>query len=452
MMAEPGLDQLRLIDVGPVWRRALLVVPVALALLGAWFAVRWCVGNMIAEHAPDLEVATSAERLAPADPQSHFTLAVLSRNSFLPDALPVALRHYERAVGLSPGDYRLWIDLGRAREQAGDAAGGEKALRRAVELAPAYAYPRWLLGNLLLREGKQDEGFAELRRAGDADPSLRPQVFNLAWRAYGGDVPSVLSVIGDSGAARSQLAQFFIANKRLDEALELWLGLERTDQKQQEETGQALLAALFGQKRFHDVLAVHRTFGADLTTGTILNGGFEDDVGPYGAGIFGWQVVSDPRAQARIDAANFFRGKRSLRIIFNAATALDFQNVSQFVVVDSGARYSLEYFVRTEDLKSASTLIAQVVDAGDPKNVFATSDPAPNGTSGWQRVELEFAVPPKTEAITLRLVRSECITGSCPIFGKVWYDDFNLQRLGGGPAGDRGGRADGGRAQSPGDR
>ncbi|MEJ7617080.1 MAG: carbohydrate binding domain-containing protein [Pyrinomonadaceae bacterium] len=421
-------------SVGPLWRRLLLVAPMALAIFGMWTAVRWCIGNTVAGYAPEFEVARSAERLAPDDPQTHFTLAVLKKNSFAVNALGDSLPHYERAVSLSPNDYRLWLELGRAREQAGDAPGGEKALRKAIELAPAYAYPHWLLGNLLLRERRTDEAFAELRRAAESDPGLRPQVFGLAWRAFNEDVTAVTEAVAASSGARAQLAQFLVQNKRLDGAVTLWSDLSQNDKREQQETGQTLIRALLGEKRFLDVLGVYRSISSDVKIGAVNNGGFEYDIGPAGVDLFGWQVTSDPRAQIRLDAANQFHGKRSLRIIFNAATSLDFQNVSQLIAVEPNSRYRVDCFVRTEDLKSASTLVTEVIDAADPRRVLASSDPAPNGSNTWQQVTFEFNTSPQTEAINLRLSRASCITGVCPIFGKVWYDDFNLERVGGASA------------------
>ena len=91
-------------------------------------------------------------------------------------------------VSLAPNDYRYWMQLGRALETANRVDDGEKALRHAVALAPAYSFPRWYFGNLLLREGKQDEAFRELVQASQADPALLPQVFNLSWDLFGGDV------------------------------------------------------------------------------------------------------------------------------------------------------------------------------------------------------------------------------------------------------------------------
>src|SRR5207253_5944418 len=135
--------------------RLLLVVPVALAVAGSWYATRWYVGNTMAAYVPaaednGIDVAREAVRLAPDDPLTHWTVASLEKSTLSPEELRLAVEHYREAASLSPNDYRLWMDLGRAQEAAGDSSGGEQSLRRAVELAPYYSYPRWYLGNLLL--------------------------------------------------------------------------------------------------------------------------------------------------------------------------------------------------------------------------------------------------------------------------------------------------------------
>lgn len=455
-MTEITADKLKLISVRPVWRRALLVVPLALALYGVWYGVRWCLGNSIAETAADLETARLALRLAPDDPQTHYTVAVLSNRSLSPAEMGDSLRRYEEAAALSPHDFRLWIYLGRARESAGDVEGAERALKQAAQLAPNYWEPRWLLGNLLLRQERYDDAFAELRRAGDADPGLRPQVFNLAWRIYGENVQAVTAAVGNSAPARAQLAEYLVAQKRVDDAVRLWSSLNPDEKRSQRATGQALMNTLFERHDFHQVLNVYRDVSEDAQQaggpdmGQIVNGGFETDVGPPGTNLFGWQMVQVPQTQIRIDAVVSAGGKRSLRIIFNAPSALDFKNVSQFVVVEPATRYRLDFVIRTEDLKGSSTLLTEVVDAGNANHVLAAAEPLPNGSNEWQPMTLEFTTPSETQGITIRLNRPQCLAAVCPVFGKVWYDDFNLQRSSNGNADKRAGGLNGGNNTSDG--
>ena len=450
-------DQITSIDFGPAWRRALLVVPVIAAAACVWCAARWYLGNELAVWVPAVEgvsrasLAATAARLAPDDPQTHFTLARLGERSLLPEELPASVARYERAAALSPNDYRLWVDLGRARSAAGDAAGAERALRRAVELAPNYTGPRWHLGNLLLRVGRTEEAFAELRRAGDADPvTYRPQVFNMAWGAFGGDTARMRELAGDSAASRAALADYLVGRGRLDDALALWResgGAKPTEE--QIAAGAKLRQKLADAKRFHDALAVERVLRAAAASSSgaaglpeierVTNGGFEEAVGPAGRDLFGWQVAPVAGAQVALDAGSPRGGAHSLRVLFESPGTLDFKHVSQLVAVRPSTRYRLEYFVRTDGLKATVTVRTSVADAADPAHTLASSEPLPMGaTDGWRQVTIEFTTGPRTEAVTVAVRRDPCAEAVCPIFGRVWYDDFNLQRAGG--AGPRAGR------------
>ncbi|MDT5060865.1 MAG: hypothetical protein QOH63_1324 [Acidobacteriota bacterium] len=418
--------------------RVLLIVPVALFLLFSWYAVRWYIGDFVAEFAPNMEegqqldVALAALRLAPDDPWTHWVVAGLKKRTLLPGDLEDALHHYEEAVRLSPNDYRFWMDLGRTREDVGDGAGGEKALRRAVELAPSYAYPHWYLGNLLLRAGRSNEAFAELRRAADANSALRPQLFNTAWTFYSQNIDEIKKVIGDSAAARAEFATYLLGGQRLDEALNLWAGLKPAEKKEQSASGEAIMKSLMEQKRYHAALSIFSDLNPDANSAKatqFVNGSFEDDIDTAaGVSFFNWQIKSDPQAQIAIDGRIGHSGARSLRILFKAPSTLPFNNVAQTVLVDPATQYRFECYVRAEDLKSAGTPIIQIIDGLDGKTVLGASQPLANGKYDWQQVIINFKSPPKTEAVIVRIVRATCGTDAvCPIFGIVWYDDFNLQ-------------------------
>src|SRR5262245_13766745 len=143
--------------------RSIFIKLLLLALViaaGAWsyFVVRWYLGNTMAEYfdpsANNLQVAQMAASLAPNDPLTHWRLAQVTQKALPLDKQMQSIPEYERAVSLSPNDYRFWMTLGTASEQAGDALKAEQSLKRAVALAPAYAYPHWYLGNLYLRSAR----------------------------------------------------------------------------------------------------------------------------------------------------------------------------------------------------------------------------------------------------------------------------------------------------------
>src|SRR5258708_29904539 len=129
-------DQLAHISLRSPLRRAFTVLLLLLALAGAWFSVRWYLGDTIAEYLnPDdrgIENARLAAALAPSDPITHWTLAELEQNKLPPDQINLAIAEYEHAARLAPNDYRFWLSLGRALEHADEHAKAEQAMRRAV--------------------------------------------------------------------------------------------------------------------------------------------------------------------------------------------------------------------------------------------------------------------------------------------------------------------------------
>jgi tetratricopeptide (TPR) repeat protein len=431
---SPSVVTLRL-GAGMRW---LLLLPALLAILGATFAVRWYVGNTVAEYSPDvtesgLEMARMAVRWAPGDPLTHWRLGTVEEKTFKPETLAAAVREYQEAVANSPNDYRYWMELGRALEAAGDGESGEKALRRAVELAPAYSHPRWSLGNLLLRAGKFEEAFNHLGRAAESDDQMRPQVFDLAMRVLDGDVEQVAKVTCASPAARLQFAIYLVGAQRFAEAMRMWGGISPADRRAAPALTDEMEQSLVRAKQFRALLSVMRESRAnpDLPPAEqIWNGGFEGPLTPASADIFGWVINPRQLAQITLDSHGH-TGQGSLRIAFRASSTLDKIPASQTVPVEPGTQYRLEYYLRTENLVTASTPVLTVSDALDG-TVLTTSKPLPTGTNDWQQVILDFTTNPKHDGITVGFNRAPCSEADiCPIFGSVWYDDFNLQRIGG---------------------
>jgi hypothetical protein len=412
----------------------LLVIGVA----GVWsvYAVRWFIGDTMAEYfnteENDLELAQIAQRLAPNDPLTHWRLGQVSQQKLPLDQAAAALPAYEQAVALSPNDYRLWMSLGIARERTGEAGKAEPAFRQAVALAPSYAYPHWHLGNLLLRSGRYDEAFAELRTAGESAEELNGQFFNLVYEVYGGDLESIKRVLGSKAVTLSQFALYLLGRQKNEEAIAMWNSLSNDEKKANKLTGDSIIGMLLNNSRFRDATVVWNDLAANesyrIEEGRITDGGFEETITYSHEAVFGWQVKTTPHMQIGIDPQVGHGGQRSLRLLFQVRTQLDSINVSQLVPVTAATTYDFEYFVKTAKLQSGGPPVIQVVDAATGE-VLASSEAAPNGDSEWNRVALNFKTTNKTEAVRLSIVRASCgETSLCPIFGTVWYDDFSFKR------------------------
>ena len=415
--------------------KAVLTLTVLLALFASWFVVRWYLGDTIAEyfHPEDhrLETAQMAVNLAPNDPLPHWRLGNLALKELPPEQISLVVAEYEKAVSLSPHDYRLWMEFGEALEQAGDFDKAEKALREAVKLAPSYAYPRWYLGNLLLRTDRYAEGFAELQRASEENDQFLSQLFNLAWQLNKDDFNALRAAVGNSPATRASFSRYLVERGRYDDGLKLWNSLTETEKKESRFAADPIIASLISAERFHQAMDIWNevapgpAYNAEL--GHILDGGFENNLAHGPGAVFGWQVQSHSQVQIGIDAGQGHSGSRSLRVYFQVRSHIDTINVSQLVPVKPNTEYDFECYLKTERLESAETPVIVIANAGDDA-VLAASASAPSGTNGWQPISLSFKTGEKTEAVKVKMLRNSCADSPvCPIFGTVWYDDFDLK-------------------------
>ncbi len=381
----------------------------------------------------NLYLAQVAQTLAPNDPLTHWRLAQVSQQRLPLDQAAVALSEFERAVSLAPNDYRFWVALGMAREQLGDIAGGEQALRQAVALAPSYANPRWYLGNLLLRSGRYDLAFAELRTASEADPEgLRTQLFNIVRQIYSSDFEGLQKAVGSKPETRAQFSLYLLDQNRVDEGLRMWNSLSPDEKKANKPTGESVLAKLISNVRFHDALRIWNELvpgpAYRVEEGRMTDGGFEDQIAYSPEIVFGWQVRNVPQMEIGIDPTTSHNGSRSLRLTFQVRAQLEGISASQLLPVAKNTDYEFECFVKTSKLQSGGPPMIQIVDAATGA-VLVTSDPSPSGDSDWNRIGLSFKTTDKTEAVTVRITRDSCEDAKmCPIFGSIWYDDFSLKR------------------------
>jgi hypothetical protein len=289
-----------------------------------------------------------------------------------------------------------------------------------------------------LRKGKVDEAFRQLARAGETNPEIRLQVFNLAGQVFGDDVDAIANAACPSAAMRAQLAIYLAGRQKFAEAMRIWSGTQ--NRSNERELAEELKKLLIDTKQFQAALVVMRDIEPDAgklpVPGQFINGGFEAGTTLTSSDSFGWSIASGSPAQMSIDA-QAHSGRNSLRIVFRAPNRLDAIRVSQAIVVEPDTQYHFECWARTNDLTTGSPPLIAILSATD-NAMLASSPPLPTGTNDWQRITLDFKTEPKSDGVIVKLSRQPCGDASvCPIFGTVWYDDFNLHR-GSGPAVSRG--------------
>ena len=422
--------------------RWLLIIPALLAATAAFFAVRWYVGNTVAEYTstPDadgIEMARLATRWAPDAALAHWRLGSLQEKNFSAANLSAAVREYRSAVEVGPYDFRYWLELGRGLEAAGDPQNGEKALRRAVELAPSYSQPRWQYGNLLLRQNRVDEAFAQLSRAAEADSRMMAPAFTLAAQVFGDDQAAIARAL-PSSSLRLQFALSLVLAGKPNAALNIMRSVPAVDRQSASATTDEIGKALINSHYYHAALLLLRDSQPDSNALPVAeqlwNGGFETAVRDGDDSPFHWIISSRSLVRISLNNVGPHSGQQSLEIVFKSPNRLDDIPVSQTVIVEPDTQYRLQFYVRTDGLISASTPLIAVKDLSG--QTLASSSPAMNGTRDWQAVTLTFKSKPTEEGILITFSREPCGEKDpiCPIFGTVWYDDFTLQRISGASA------------------
>jgi hypothetical protein len=417
-----------------VARLIIVVIGCLACVWGVWSSGREGLSQLLASYgaaAKRLDAADYAVQLGRLIPEAHYVRARLLAET---GALGSSLEEYERAVALRPRDYALWLELGLAREQAFDVEGAIVAFREAVRLAPFYTAPRWQLGNTLYRAGRLEEAFAELRGAVAGDPKFATQTLELAWAAFDGDAQSVLRALQpQTTELRLALARFFVKRGKVIEALAQF----RAAGGASIEERRALLADLLAARRFAEAYEVWSGGRAPIAGSSaaanalVLNGGFEDAVALKEPG-FGWQLPLERASalQAAQDKAEPRSGAQSLLLNWNGNAETGAIVLSQLVLVEPNTRYQLRFAARTEKLLTGGLPFVSVTDAGSLEEpALGTAVALPTGSSPWRDYAIEFTTAKTTAAARINVRRQSCSNPVCPIFGRVWLDDFSLTRV-----------------------
>ena len=432
MAAKPSLRNVHNSVSWRAVRLAITVLGIIACVAGMWSA--WIAGasRTLTNYGlltNSFDAADRAVQLSPSDPEAHSTRAALLANK---SDFSEASRESERAVALRPRDYVLWVELGRARDQADDQEGALIAFTEAIRLAPYYAQPRWQLGNLLFRMGRRDEAFRELRRAVESDPALLLNLIDLAWGATR-DAKSVVAIIRPQTKSwRLELARFLVKHGQTAEGIELY----RAAGNITEEERRTLLTELLTAKRFTEAYEVWLSSakvdgGLSLgRAGVLIDGSFEGRISLNEPG-FGWQMgPAVPAVRISFDKEAARAGTQCLRLEFNGESTPAAPVLSQLVLVEPNTRYRLRFAARTQEIVTGGLPVIVVADASDvAAHRLAQSATLPPGTSQWQDYTVEFMTEKAVSAVIISLQRQNCSSAPCPIFGRLWLDEFSLQKL-----------------------
>jgi Tfp pilus assembly protein PilF len=420
---------------GRTWRRILhgLVTIIGIFLCYQLAASSAATGisrlfSMVAIFEGSADPTNKAIRLAPNDPEAHYTRALSLIND---QRLPEALEELHVSTELRPHHYYEWLDLGVTLDRIGDEDGAIKALNRSIELAPSFAQPRWQLGSLLYRQGRYDEAFAELRLAAASSPSLVRGLLELAWSIADENTSTLERLVQPQTAdGRLELAKFLASHSHGNAAVEQVRQAGGVTAEAQKDLLRDTLNALLESQQFSEAWNVwilsHPAFkGQDGQQ--IVNGDFvfpitRDDPG------FGWQLGNIPNIQAAIDQAGPSFDAMSLRLSYSGESEPQQRPIRQLALVEPNSRYKLTFMSRAEDIVSGGPPVLVVTDPSDPTTKLGRSSALNSAKKDWNSLTLDFVTDAQTRAVVIAVERLQCSQSPCPIFGKLWLSRFSLNR------------------------
>ena len=365
-----------------------------------------------------VSVADEAVLLSPSDPEAHRARATILNRLQMPGE---AVKSLETATTLRYRDDYLWIELGNTKEELGNTAGALSAMDQAVRWAPYYAHTHWQRGNLLLRMGQPVDAFAELRKAASANQTYFPNLIDLAWSISRGDVKATEDLIGITNDNERLALIRFLAGK--GEGNEVLHQLRFVSRPLFPENSKEIVRLLLAAKAFRQASELWDGSGSSI----LMNASFEDPLILNETG-FGWIVSPDQtKNHLAVDVSEKLDGTKSLQITLDGVWTPDTPLLSQTIIVEPETTYRLSFSVKTKDLVTGGAPVLIVSDATNGQ-LLGKSENFPTATRSWTQLNFDFTTLPGSQAAVIRLQRNNCESSTCPIFGTLWLDQFNIEQ------------------------
>ena len=401
---------------------------VSLAVVIGWAAVRHGVAAHWARSLhPDRWLRAAAWE--PDNPEHWYRLGRYYQIDFENADLPRAISYYQRATGIAPGSARYWLDLAETEETALQLAAAEQAFRKAQQAYPISAEVSWRFGNFLLRQNRQDEAFREIYSALSVKPSLTALAISRCWQSTQ-DIERILKLaLPVRPEAYWGAIDFLVEAREPGAAMVVWKRLMAGDpefpaqrsfrlQDMLIETGHAGDAQRVWQQ---SLSAAGAQSDPQLADSLLWNGGFEQQL--LNGGL-GWRFRPVAGADLSFDGRVAHSQGRSLRVVFDGTTNVNFEQPWQYVVVEPHTRYRLTAYFRTEGVTTNSGIRLEIQETHFGSALQATPNLA--GTQPWAPSEAEFTTSADTQLVRVVLRRRPSQKLDNKIRGTIWVDDVSL--------------------------
>jgi hypothetical protein len=405
-------------------RAAVFLLLVAVA--SGWLAVESLLAGMVSSFASP---STGRSLLAwdADDPRLEDQLGQVFKDTDRGEGL----RHLERATQLSPASRLYWSDLEVACEAAGDAKCTDQARVRLLQLCPMAPGYYWLEADSCLRTNRLDLAFAQYRRLLELDPSYAASVWSSLQDLHQPE-RVYKRVLADNPRTELKVGYVdFLSDQGDNEtAFRIWRRLAEGSLSLPYSSAAPYLDRLIALGRINEAVNVWQDLErlgivepGSQKGNLMFNGEFERP--PLNSG-FDWRIGNTTYLAVDFSAPLAHHGKHSLRIDFTVSRNDQYEPVYQIVPVLPRQTYTLEAYVRTQEITSDTgpgLRVHDLTSGGIPDAVSETAV----GTTPWHLVRVSFTAGPHTQAVQVSFWRPRSRVFPTEIVGTAWLDAVSLR-------------------------
>jgi Tfp pilus assembly protein PilF len=341
----------------------------------------------------------------------------------------------ERASGIlleslvrdSSSAYR-WIDFSQVLAQQGRLDQASYCMARAVDLGHESADVLDEAGSFYLLYGDPRVGLRDFARVLTMARTYDEQIFNLFdTRKVTVEDALEYGIPAEKRPVQGYLRYLMEQGRRTNaETVWKWATAHRLADLQ---IAAEYSTFLFRQGQFSQAATEWANAQGGLTPDYrrrdfLFNGDFSHE--PLPGAIFDWELLPFEHTVISRDCVPGPDGC-SLRIQFDGAANLNFNDVSQAVVLQPG-KYLLRASVRAAEISTDQGPVLVVRDGENEGRLNIESGPL-LGTFGWRELELPFTVGAATNFIDIRIRRHPTLRFDNKIGGTVWFRNMSLVRL-----------------------
>ena len=411
-------------------RAALVAASFVVAFVLSFFSVR----NAFAVHYAGLQTAEAIERatrLEPADSRNWYLLGRYWQYNLVDPDAARAIRSYLSALSLNPASWQSWLDLAASYESEANFAAARDAYLHAKKVYPLSADVSWSYGNFLLRQGELEPALAEMRLAVEADPKRAAEAFSRSLHAGSNFQTALDRVLPPISDAYLDVIREQSEERHTENALKAWDRLVFLHPRISLYDSFPLVGALMTGKRIADASRVwdQAVLLADLADlqgppdSVLWDGGFESNIKNGG---FSWLISeASPGVQLGFDTQEKHSGNRSLRLIFDGNSNINFAGVCHYIPVQPFTAYRFSAWVRTRALTTDQGIRFQLHSIGSQDTSYAVTSEV-HGTTPWTLVQLPWSSGKDVQELQVCVVRFPSEEANNKIQGTAWVDDVAL--------------------------